>query len=54
MTQDIYCLSPVSSVFDLIGLFAPFTFHRRLLKNFSRKNEHRWDNDVESGEEAKI
>ena len=42
-------LSLVSSVFDPIGLFAPFNVHmRRLLKGIWTKNGQHWDNEVES------
>ena len=45
-------LSLVSSVFDPIGLFAPFSVHmRRLLKGIWTKNGQHWDNEVEPGEE---
>ena len=46
-------LSLVSSVFDPIGLFAPFSVHlRRLLKGIWSKNGQHWDDEVEpSGEE---
>ena len=45
-------LSLVSSVFDPIGLFAPFRVHmRRLLKGIWTKNGQHWDSEVEPGEE---
>ena len=45
-------LSLVSSVFDPIGLFAPFSVHmRRLLKSIWTKNGQHWDNEVEPSEE---
>ena len=45
-------LSLVSSVFDLLGLFAPFSVHmRRLLKSMWTKNGQHWDNSVEPNEE---
>ena len=48
-------LSLVSSVFDPIGLFAPFSVHmRRLLKGIWTKNGQHWDNEVEPGEEAEF
>ena len=48
-------LSPVSSVFDPIGLFALFSVRmRRLLKNIWTKNGQHWDNKVEPGEEAEF
>ena len=48
-------LSLVSSVFDPIGLFAPFSVHmRRLLKGIWTKNEQHWDNDVEPGDEEEF
>ena len=44
-------LSLVASVFDSIGLFAPFSVHmRRLLKGFWTKNGHYWDNEVKPDE----
>ena len=47
-------LSLVSSVFDPIGLFAPFSVHmRRLLKGIWTKNGH-WDNEVEPSEEEEF
>ena len=46
-------LSLVSSVFDPIGLFAPFSVHmRRLLKGTWTKNGEYWDNEVELGDKA--
>ena len=48
-------LSLVSSVFDPIGLFAPFSVHmRRLLKSIWTKNGQHWDNEVEPGDEAEF
>ena len=48
-------LSLVSSVFDPIGLFAPFSVHmRRLLKGIWTKNGQHWDNEVESSEEEEF
>ena len=48
-------LSLVSSVFDPIGLFAPFSVHmRRLLKGISTKNGQHWDNEVEPGDETEF
>ena len=45
----------VSSVFDPIGFFAPFSVHmRRLLKGIWNKNEQHWDNEVEPGDEAEL
>ena len=45
-------LSLVSSVFDPLGLFAPFNVHmRRLLKSIWTKNGQHWDNSVEPNEE---
>ena len=45
-------LSLVSSVFDPLGLFAPFSVHmKRLLKSIWTKNEQHWDNSVEPNEE---
>ena len=44
-------LSLVSSVFDPLGLFAPFSAHmRRLLKSIWTKNGQHWDNSVEPNE----
>ena len=41
-------LSLVSSVFDPIGIFAPFSVRmRRLLKNIWTKNGQHWDNKIE-------
>ena len=46
-------LSIVSSVFDPIGLFAPFSVHmRRLLKSIWTENGQHWNNEVEPYEEA--
>ena len=48
-------LSLVSSVFDPIGLFAPFSVHmRRLLKGILTKNGQHWDNEVEPSEEEEF
>ena len=48
-------LSLVSSVFDPLGLFAPFSVHmRRLLKSIWSKNGQHWDNSVESNEEEEF
>ena len=48
-------MSLVSSVFDPIGLFAPFSVHmRRLLKGIWTKNGQHWDKEVEQGEEAEF
>ena len=48
-------LSLVSSVFDPIGLFAPFSVQmRRLLKGIWTKNGQHWDNDVEPSEEEEF
>ena len=48
-------MSLVSSVFDPIGLFAPFSVHmRRLLKGIWTKNGQHWDNEVELGDEAEL
>ena len=48
-------LSLVSSVFDQIGLFAPFSVHmRRLLKGIWTKNRQHWGNEVELGDEAEF
>ena len=48
-------MSLVSSVFDPIGLFAPFSVHmRRLLKGIWTKNGQLWDTEVEPGDEAEI
>ena len=47
--------SLVSSVFDPIGIFAPFSVRmRRLLKKIWTKNGQHWDNKVEPGEEAEF
>ena len=46
-------LSLVSSVFDPIGLFAPFSVRmRRLRKGIWTKDGQHWDNEVEPGDEA--
>ena len=48
-------LSLVSSVFDPIGLIAPFSVHlRRLLKVIWTKVGQHWDNRVEPGEETEF
>ena len=48
-------LSLVSSEFDSIGLFPPFSVQfRRLLKSIWFKNWQHWDNEVESGDEAEF
>ena len=48
-------LSLVSSVFDPLGLFAPFSVHmRRLLKSIWTKNGQHWDNSVEPKEEEEF
>ena len=48
-------LSLVSSVFDPIGLFAPFSVHmRRLLKGIWTKIGKHWDNEVEPSEEEEF
>ena len=48
-------LSLVSSVFDPIGLFAPFSVHmRRLLKSIWTKNGQHWDNEVDPSEEEEF
>ena len=48
-------LSLVSSVFDPIGLFAPFSVHmRRLLKSIWTKDGKCWDNEVEPREEEEF
>ena len=48
-------LSLVSSLFEPIGLFAPFIVHmRRFLKSIWTKNGQHWDNEVEPGEEAEF
>ena len=45
-------LSLVSSVFDPLGQFAPFSVHmRRLLKSIWTKKGQHWDNSVEPNEE---
>ena len=47
--------SLVSSVFDPIGLFAPFSVHmRRLLKVIWTKNGQHWDKEVEHSDEAEF
>ena len=46
-------MSLVSSLFDPIGLFAPFSVHmRRFLKGIWTKNGQLWDQEVEPGDEA--
>ena len=48
-------LSLLSSVFDPIGLFAPFSVTmRRLLKGIPTKIGRHWDNEMEPGEEAEF
>ena len=48
-------LSLVSSVFDPIGLFAPFSVHmRRLLKGIWTMNGPHWDNEVEPDDESEL
>ena len=48
-------LSLVSSVFDPIGLFAPFSVHmRRLVKVIWTKNGQHWDNEMEPSEEEEF
>ena len=47
-------LSLVSSVFDPIGLFAPFSVHVRLLKSIWTKNGQHWDNKLEPSEEKEF
>ena len=48
-------LSLVSSVFDLIGLFAPFSVHmRRLLKGIWTKKGQHWVKGVEPSDEAEF
>ena len=48
-------LSLVSSVFDPIGLFAPFSVQmRKLLKGIWTMNGQHWDNEVEPGDEAEF
>ena len=48
-------LSFVSSVFDPIGLFAPFSVHmRRFLKGIWTKNGQHWDSEVEPSEDDKF
>ena len=47
--------SLISSVFDPIGLFPPFSVHmRRLLRGIWTKNGQHWDNEVESSEEEEF
>ena len=47
--------SLISSVFDPIGLFAPFSVHmRRLLKGIWTRNGQPWENEVELGDEAEF
>ena len=42
-------------MFDLLGLFAPFSVHmRRLLKSIWTKNGQHWDNSVEPNEEEEF
>ena len=48
-------LSLVSSVFDPLGLFAPFSVHmRRLLKSIWTENGQHWDNSVDPNEEEEF
>ena len=48
-------LSLVSSVFDPIGMFAPFSVHmRRLPKGIWTMNGQNWDNEVEPSGEEKL
>ena len=48
-------LSLVSSIFNPMSLYAPFSVHmRRHLKSLWTKNGQHWDNEVEPGEEAEI
>ena len=48
-------LTLVSSVFDPLGLFAPFSVHmRRLLKSIWTNNGQHWDNLVEPNEEEEF
>ena len=48
-------LSLVSSIFDPIGFFAPFSvLMRRLLKGIWTKNGQHWDNEMAPGHEAEI
>ena len=55
LTTQRKIFSLVSSVFDPIGLFAPFSVHmRRLLKVIWTKNGQHWDNELEPGEEAEF
>ena len=48
-------LSLVSSVFDPIGLFAPFSVHmRRLLNGIWTMNGQHWDKEVEPGDKTEF
>ena len=48
-------LSLVSSVFDPLGLFAPFSAQmRRLLKSIWTQKRQNWDNSVEPNEEEEF
>ena len=48
-------LSLVSSVFDPLGLFAPFSVQmKRLLKSIWTKNGQHWDNSVDPNEEEEF
>ena len=48
-------LPPVSSVFDPIGLFAPFSVQvRRFLKGIWTKNGEQWENEEDPVEEAEF
>ena len=48
-------LSPVLSIIDPTGLFAPFNFHvRRLLKIIWKKSGQHWVNEVELVESAEF
>ena len=48
-------LSPVSSVFDPLGLFAPFSGHmRQLLKRIWTRNGRHWDNSIEPNEKKEF
>ena len=48
-------LSLVFSLFDPIGLFAPFSVHmRRFMKGIWTNNGQHWENEVEPGDEAEI
>ena len=48
-------MSLVSSVFDPIGLFAPFSVHmRRILKGIWTKNGQHWVSEEEPGEEEEF